>query len=223
MRRLSLVCLLVAVVALAPAVAACADEPPELEPLPPQLATPADLVGPWRATPFLVDPALWVAIEQTCRREIELPPGSRAAIIDVRGAEVATVRMTGQVAGSCNALQVSRTGQVAGAGGGWSGAAAEELPRLGDAQIGSIDRGSIGGGDLKVQGWSVSGRVGAAIASIVIVPPGAPSVLATLRDGWFAAWWPGPPAADDRGPPPHPPVVIQGFDAAGLLVAELRG
>lgn len=221
MRRMSLVGQLIAAVALAPA--ACADDPAELEPIALQPATPADLVGPWRATPYLVDPALWAAIEQACRRDIELPPGSRAAIIDVRGAEVATVRMTGQGAGSCNALQVSRTGEVTGAGGGWGGAAAEQLAPLGDTQIGSIDRGSIGGGDLRVQGWSVSGRVGSAIRSVVVVPPGVSGVLATLRDGWFAAWWPGQPAADDRGPQLPPPFVVQGFDAAGLLVAELRG
>ena len=218
MRRVSLAGLVVAVAVLY----GCADDPPAPQLAPLQPATPAGLIGPWRPTPFLLDPALWARIESACRREIEMPAGSRAAVIDVRGAEVGTVRMTGQRAGSCNALQVGAAGQVAGAGGGWVGDGAEPLPPpLGDAEIGEMDQGSVGGGELKVQGWSVSGRAGAAIQSVVVVPANHPPVLATLRNGWFAAWWPRRAGEPELDAPPHLSFVIQGFDAAGALVAEV--
>ena len=56
-----------------------------------------------------------------------------------------------------------------------------EATELAEAQI-----GSVGGGGLKVQGWSVIGRAGPGIRSVEIEPAGVPPILATLENGWFA-------------------------------------
>jgi hypothetical protein len=198
----------------------CGDEATEPLFVPGRPATLAELVGPWRATPLLLDAVTRQRVQEACRRDIELPPGSAAAVIDARGAGVATVRMTGQGSGSCHALQITPAGQVVGAGGGWSSNAAELPPRLPDAAFGEIEWQSIAGGDLKVQGWSVQGSAGPQIAAVVVVPQDGVAVTATFVGGWFAAWWPrriGDPPLDGMA---HPPVVVRGYDAFGALLVE---
>ena len=51
------------------------------------------------------------AIEQACRCDMERGPGSVAAIVDVRGKAVAVVRMVGQGAGTCDALEITAARQ----------------------------------------------------------------------------------------------------------------
>ena len=99
----------------------------------------------------------------------------------------------------------------------------EQLEPIGATELAEAQVGSIGGGGLKVQGWSVTGRSGPGIASVEIEPAGVPPILATLENGWFAGWWPSnvPPGQfGDRGPPPD--VVVRGYDAAGALLDEVR-
>ena len=72
-------------------------------------------------------------------------------------------------------------------------------------------------------GWSVIGRAGADIASVEIEPAGAPAILATLENGWFAGWWPANVPLDRLGDPAlAPDVVIRGYHTAGALLAEVR-
>jgi hypothetical protein len=70
-------------------------------------------------------------------------------------------------------------------------------------------------------------RSGAALAQ----PLGQPQIVATVMNGWFSAWWPGQ-LADPNAPAggalqPHirnmPAVTIQGLDANGEVINQIRG
>lgn len=204
-------------------VAACGgpDDPLAIAPGPASLA---QLTGPWRAQPLALDPVLRGKIEQTCRTDMERQPGSVAALVDVRGASVAVVRMVGPSAGMCDSLLISDFGNVQGAGGGWTAGDAELLPAIGPGELAEVEYGSIGGGDLKVQGYSVVGRAGNDIASVVIEPDGVPPILATLESGFFAGWWPSnvPPNELGRNMPPAQKAVVRAYDAVGTLLDEVQ-
>ena len=203
----------------------CGEETVE-PPLAPPPATLAELTGPWRPTPLSLTPQLWALAQEACRKDMEMAPGTAAVIIDARGAGVVTLRMTGATRGSCNSLQLLPNGQFTGAGGGWNGPSGEHLgPRTG-AKLGSSEQQAVGGGDLKVSGWSIYGTAGDEIATVVVEPAGHEPVQATLMNGWFSAWWPVHPGERDpldggRGllpaPAPNPKVVVRGYDASGGL------
>jgi hypothetical protein len=203
-------------------VAACGGEAPPAA-IQPGPASLVQLTGPWQAEPFALDPVLRSRVEQTCRRDMERRPESVAALVDVRGASVAIVRMVGPGAGMCDALQVLPSGEVTGAGGGWTAGDAEQLPAIGVAELADPQVGSVGGGELKVQGFSVVGRAGGQIAAVVIEPAGIPPILATLENGWFAGWWPTIMPPNQQGNPDLAPnVLVRGYDAAGALLDEVQ-
>jgi hypothetical protein len=203
--------------------AACGGEDSAVAILPRAPAPIAQLIGPWQPQPFVLDLALRGRVEQTCRRDMERGPNSVAALVDVRGGGVAVVRMVGEDAGTCDALEITGTGQINGAGGGWRADGVEQLGPIGATELADAQVGSVGGGSLKVQGWSVIGRAGADIASVVVEPAGVPPILATMENGWFAGWWPANLPPDRQGDPAlAPAVVVRGYDAAGTLLAEVR-
>jgi hypothetical protein len=213
--------------ALVAAAAACgSDEPALVQPPPP--ATLAQLVGPWQPSPFSLDDAAWTRIETGCRHDMGMRPGARALIIDARGDGVATVRMTGQQAGHCDALQIAASGEVVGAGGGMMSDAAEQPMVQPGTQMGPIEQASVEGGDLPLRGWSAWGPVGGGIASVTVEVPGQPLILATVMNGQFAAWWPvsrEPLNGPGRQPPPDlkapARLVVRGYDATGTLVNQI--
>jgi hypothetical protein len=103
-----------------------------------------DLLGPWQATPFAMDPALRIAVEDACRRDVQEPRAGRG-IVDARGRGVATVRLTGPVVAKCDALIITPEGEVEGAGGGTGGFKDPAAPQDG-VHIGFIEGGLIMGG-----------------------------------------------------------------------------
>src|SRR4029453_14544780 len=124
-------------------VAACGEEVIQ-PPVAPPPATLAELTGPWRPTPLGLDPLLWARAEEACRKDMEMAPGTKAIVIDARGASVVTLRMSGATRGSCNSLQLLSNGQFTGAGGGWNGPAGEHLgPRPG-ADLGDVEQQAVG-------------------------------------------------------------------------------
>jgi hypothetical protein len=107
---------LAALIAAMLAAVACGSDGEVINP-PVRLATLAELTGPWRPTPLVLDPALRARAAEACRRDIELPPGAVPAVMDTRGEGVVTVRMTGAIERSCDALEIEADGGVIGAGG----------------------------------------------------------------------------------------------------------
>jgi len=210
-----------AILAVGLALAACGGEGVPAA-LPPGPASVQQLIGPWQPQPFVLDSVLRATIEQTCRTDMGRDPGSAAAVIDARGEGVAVLRMVGPSAGACDALQISASGQVAGAGGGWTAGGVEQLVPVAADELSEIQSGQVGGGELKTEGWSVMGRAGQQVAAVVIEPAGVPPILATLENGWFAGWWPATINDQLAAPPPQPDVVVRGYDAAGMLLDEVR-
>lgn len=216
--------------ALVLAVSACSsDDPAVVEP--PPAATLAQLLGPWQPTPYALDLATWNRIEDGCRRDVQLLPATRALIIDVRGASVATVAMTGPQDGHCDALQLLPTGEIAGAGGGMSSGGPQQQPLLPATAIGPVQQAGVEGGDLAVVGRSAYGAVGSGIATVTVEVPGQPRIVATVMNGQFAAWWPSPAALQRPDQPGRgqvapqlvapPGLVVRGYDATGTLVNQV--
>jgi hypothetical protein len=190
-------------------------------------ASLAELVGPWRSEPLGLDPVMAGRIAEACARDMAGPGGAPPPagvppqVIDVRGAGVAIVRVSGPTAAmGCDALQITPTGDITGAGGGWSTGQAEVLPAIGATEFADVQRSTITGGDLRVTGWSVIGRAGAGIAAVTVSEAGGPVVVATLQNGWFAAWWPAPAAAVGNGGGIQPAALLRGFDSFGNQLVE---
>jgi hypothetical protein len=207
-----------AILAVTALVVAACGEPADVPVVATRPATIAELRGPWQATPVVLDPATRGRIEEACRREMEMPPGRAAVLIDARGAAVVTVRMDG---GSCNALELAEDGQILGAGGGFRATEPEGLQRLQGSRFAELEKETVNGGGLLVEGWAVRGRFGADIVSVVIAPANRPVVIATLENGWFGAWWPDGPGDPPRDGNRHPPFFVRGYDAAGVLLDEV--
>jgi hypothetical protein len=196
----------------------------DLEPSPPPATPPAtlaDLRGPWSATPFALDAVTLAGVVDGCARDLEIVRGT-AAIVDARGAEVVTVRMTGNQSGSCDALQITAAGEVAGAGSGWRANATERITIPNDASIAGIETQIVQGGGLSVTGWSVYGRAGSAIRTIQVIPADHLPVTATFVNGWFAAWWPSRPNEPSPDLGRFPPFRVRGFDGAGMPLIEVQ-
>lgn len=212
---------LATLLAAALVIASCGGDEETLE-APVRFASLAELTGPWRAIPLTLDPVVRERAAAGCRRDMELPAATVAAIIDARGAGVVTVRMTGAGAGRCEALEITSRGEVFGAGGGWSGnqepMAGEPLP----TKLGDVEHGSVGGGNLHVQGFSVLGRAGAAIAVVEVVMADGESIAATVENGWFSAWWPAQIPNQHFGFDPFPDVLIRAFDASGVQLDQVQ-
>ena len=188
---------------------------------PVQFASLAELTGPWRAIPLSLDPVVRERVAAGCRRDIELPAGTVAAVIDARGAGVVTVRMTGGGAGRCEALEITSRGDVFGAGGGWSGNQ-EPVAEPPPTKLGDVEHGSVGGGNLRIQGFSVLGRAGAAIAVVEVAMADGQFVTATVENGWFSAWWPAQIPNQRLGFDPFPDVLIRAFDASGVQLDQVQ-
>ncbi len=186
----------------------------------PAVGAIAELTGPWRAKPLGLDPMMRRRIEQACGRDMEIP-GTPAVFVDVRGAGVAIVRLSGPRAGGCDALHIQQDGSVIGAGGGWNQGQPEQLAAIPADRLEVTQQSTVNGGDLKVEGWSILGRAGAGIASVVVEPIGQPPVTASLENGWFGAWWPAAAGVGQGGADP-PPVVVRGLDLLGTELAEVR-
>ena len=189
-------------------------------------ATIEELRGPWRPTPLLLDPVMRDRADAACRSDMQMPPQAQPVLIDARGASVVTLRYGGpNVAGDCDALEITASGDFVGAGGGMSGQG-EAAPGIADTQLGPFEVHAVGGGSLEAQGHSVVGRVGRGIARVVIEAAGLPEITATVENGWFGAWWPRQPGdPDPLGPMgPRPSLFrVSAYDLGGRLVDETRG
>ena len=198
-------------------VVGCGDSKTDLQEAQADPASIAQLTGPWLQEPVVLDLPLRNRIELACRRLIGPLPGSIVAVMDARGAGVVIVRMTGRTPGTCPALEITGEGTVNSTGGGWrNDDGPDRLKALGDAELADIVRGAVDRGRPQVEGFSVIGRAGAGISSVVVEPPGQQSVQTTLDGGWFAGWW---PTAISNGEI-REPTVIRGLDAEGTPIAE---
>lgn len=162
------------------------------------LAGIAQLRGPWNAVPFRVPPGIAAAADVACRRDIpDGPRNVQLVVLDARGGGVLQAWFAGpnKAALACYDLGLQEDGTIVPGGAGMStnGGGAPEEPLL-ENEIRVMDRAGVGGANGGVASSFMAGRVGAAIAVVIIEAPGFPAIRATVSNGWFGAWrkagWP---------------------------------
>ena len=173
-------------------------------------------MGPWQPVPLQLDPAFRARARDTCARDMEGQPGG-IATIDARGEGVAIVRVQNRELIQCDALQITASGELTGAGGGsrgtGDGGGGAHGPNFGNIQVSRVE-----GGALTVEGWSVQGEAGEGILLVIVRPANGRPFVATVDNGWFAGWWPAQLPDDD--PPPIVHFIVEGYDAQRVLRAS---
>ncbi len=186
-----------------------AEAPEQLPPAAPAVATLEQLLGPWQPTPLTPGATLIAAADAACRAFTR--PQGPLVLADARGGGVVQVFYVGANgdASECNQMRISPTGSVdAHSGGGTS--RGEPFPAIDPLGLEVVGGGSSTVANGEPISAATFGRAGAGIARVQVEVAGQPPIVATLANGWFAAWWPGPP---------HGTVV--GLDGGGMVVARL--
>jgi hypothetical protein len=172
------------------------------------------MVGPWRSEPLPLPQPLVTTADQVCRRDPGFPGGVNLVLFDARGDGKLMAYYAGPGAtADCSYLTISPTGEVTGSLSGTSNGL-EPNVAPGRLQI----TGGMGSSDEQGAVWqAISGRAGAGIERVVIEVADIGPVVATLRSGWFSAWWPvGEPMRSRDAPGPHIPskaFVVAAYDA----------
>ncbi len=197
--RSSIVTIAVVVMAACAGEAASPDDPLGL----------ADLLGPWRREPIAaLDPRVVAALDGVCRAFPDFPPGQELVLVDARGRGRLQAQYAGpnSTAECTNDLVIHPDGSVTGGlssvGGG--GAAQPPAGRI-------VVRSNSGTGtnnDEPNPYTVIGGRVGPDALRVVVDVRGIGPVTATLRDGWYMAWWSGKCCAAAK---------VTGYDAAGNI------
>jgi hypothetical protein len=171
-----------------------------------------DIVGPWRAEPMHVDPKAVTDAEAACvdarpRLGPDHVTADRLVAIDARGGGRVTLIFAGPGDNfmECQLLMDAK-GKLT-----LTGGVVQDVPSLLVAPNELVIMGA-GGVMGSVEASSVSGQIGAAISEIHVVFDSGAVLRASIGGGWFTAWWP----AHDMG------FVVQGFDASGRKIAEVR-
>jgi hypothetical protein len=182
----------------------------------------------WTATAQAITPAETAAAGKKCTAQYSGPEGfgpgsdgkmvaqSRTFLVERRGVWT-FVLLTGpgekgRGGFQATCLMKDSAAAVAGGpntgGGGGSSARSYDEPAVLLAPDTAEVTDSGGSGDSTGSTYSSLGRVGSDVASVVINTIEQGPVTATIHDGYFAAWWPGPPMAQLHIPKkgePDPP------------------
>ena len=166
----------------------------------------------WTATTKAMTPAETAAAGKKCTAQYSGPGGfgpgsdgkmvaqSHTVLVERRGVWT-FVLLTGpgekgrggfQATCLMNDSAAAASGGANTGGGGGGGAIAYDGPALVLAPNTAEVTSSGGSGDSTGSTWSSIGRVGSDVASVVINTIEQGPVTATIHDGYFAAWWPGP-------------------------------
>jgi hypothetical protein len=126
----------------------------------------------WTATPTAPQPGQLAAIQQHCRA------GSRGPVLtDTRGPYAASIYADGSTCLEGNGVRISTSG----GGGTTSGIPA------GTVQLNGLGESDPEGHALTM----VDGPIGVGVTGVTITRSGESSVRATVKNGWYLAWWPG--------------------------------
>ena len=166
------------------------------------------VLGPWQPDPVAaLDQDLAAAAESQCRARTPQASGLTVVLHDQRGDGVDTVvladpdtRASCQVAGD-------ESGKVTWLAGSTTPARVDDAP--GPTAITIDDMGSSTDSQTGTVS-DISGRTGAAIATLRILLDDGREIVATTSNGWFYAWWPGESTA----------ISLSGHDAVGREIAS---
>ena len=175
-------------------------------------AGPGAIWAPWQPNPIPLDAGILQAIDRECRGSMAPFPAVRLVVADARGDGVVQAQFAGPAGEAfCMDMTIDRTtGRVAAVGGGSVGTGTSAV-QLGPQAIESHSGMGTGGPGDAIVRQTTSGRVGNGVAAVVIQMPGKPPIRASLANGWYLAWWPGP---WPRG------TKVLALDAVGGKVAE---
>ena len=97
----------------------------------------------------------------------------------------------------------------------WPGSRWGHQLRMGSSLQGELDSfGSFGPGDDR---WVYTlGRVSTSVETVVVDVPGIGRVTPTMRNGWYLAWWEGPPPGERAQP-----WTVTAFDVSGRQIGVL--
>lgn len=186
---------------------AAVDQDPSLAPA----AAAAALLGPWQPEPIPLWPGLIDAVAQACRSSMPPFPASPLVAVDARGQGHLQAAFSGPAGDAvCMDLMIDAQGRVEAMGGG-SISGPQARPPLAEHALMSMGQMSTGGGDQAVASSLISGVAGPGIRGVVVEMPGQPRMTATLANGWYLLWWPGPIPAGTK---------VIGLDVLGAQVAE---
>jgi hypothetical protein len=203
---------LIAVLAVAGSVAACAPASATQPPPAASAGSVADLGRAWSEAPSTLSSGVLASAEGACREQAPeaIPAGSPLALADSRGgARVILVFAPPGAAVSCDAkINADRSWTAVvrpGIDGPPPGARQATVALVASAS----DIRPIG---APVERTTLFGRTGPGVDAVDVLLE-ASVVRATTANGWFVAWWP----SDDD------PVAIQARDAAGLPLESAHG
>lgn len=151
-----------------------------------------DLSEPWQAVPFQIAEAVYLQLEEECRKA-GTAPGTVLTVIDARGGGIAIVALAGQDSRSdCLVVRERGRTMVSGAGEMRGDGANEPIGAraIGEPSL-STGQQVIGFGPGSAVTYAI-GQAGAEVGAIDLVLGNGQRVRATSWGrGWYAAWWPG--------------------------------
>lgn len=154
----------------------------------------------WSAIAKAVAPAEVSAIGRQCKTYWDGPAGpwpasdakmvedSQPVIVERRGLWT-FVLLAGRGGFKATCLHPTVPGSVSGSNGGGSAQTHDTAFAAYDT---AVTDGASQYGDGDGSYFEMTGRVGAKVSSVVINTAEQGPVMATVHDGYFAAWWPGP-------------------------------
>jgi len=126
----------------------------------------------WTASPTTPLPGQLAAAQQRCSTGAGTP-----VLTDTRGPYTASIYADGSNCLEGNGITIGSSG----GGGGKSGVPA-----------GTIERNGVGESDSDGHALTmVDGAIGAGVTGVTITRSDGSSVQATVKNGWYLAWWPG--------------------------------
>ena len=133
-------------------------------------ATPA--FAGWTASPTAPLPGQLAGAQQQCGAG-----AGTAVLTDTRGPYTATIYKDGSTCLQGNGIRISSN----------SGGAAKSSVPAGTIELNGAGESDSDGHALTI----VDGPIGAGVTGVTITRNDGSSVQATVKDGWYLAWWPG--------------------------------
>lgn len=177
--------------------------------LPGQLGGAHPAYASWTASPGSLSPADRAVADSACRDQLRMS-SPEPVVAERRGAWVALLYTGGDLVGACLAHVTPGAGE---AGHVTSGAASGSDVAYDDGVADGHTEGAFfqfggtteDGREVPTVSFT-EGRVGAEVDGLTLTTPDGTEVEATITDGRYVAWWPGPAFTDgpdgDGGPTP---------------------
>ena len=164
-------------------------------------------VAPWQPDPVAsLDQHLATAAEDECRARAPQASGLPVVLHDQRGDGVDTVVLAGPDARTSCQVAGDESGKVRWLTGSTTPTVDDQMPGANDITIEDMSSSS---GSATGTVSDISGRAGAAIATLKILLDDGRQIVATTDNGWFYAWWPGESTA----------ISLSGHDVTGRQIA----